>query len=65
MVKLPKGKSQAKGDLLDLETVPSLTKSIGEKTITSISLILCRYRIVKLLHKHALSSGVVSDPEKT
>ena len=48
MVKLPKGKGQAKGDLLDLDTVPSLTKTIGGKTITPISLILCRYRIVKL-----------------
>ena len=48
MVKLPKGKGQAKGDLLDLDTVPSLTKTIGGKTTMPISLILCRYRIVKL-----------------
>ena len=61
MINLPKGKGQAKGELLDLDTVPSLTKITGEKTITPISLILYRYRTVKLfIQAHPLIKGSLS-----
>lgn len=47
MVKLSKGDSQAKDDLVDLDTAPQLTKTFGKKISTPISSSLCRYRAIK------------------
>lgn len=65
MVKLSKGQGQAKGDLLDIDTVPRLTKTIGKKSAHPSAYCFVDTGLLTCLYKHAPWARVVSDPEKT